>query len=218
MSKSEQWYVCWSLLCFDICERHFRGKWSQLENLLNHGWHTEANLFNYLNLCYLTAIGSRASDYCCIQRRLMTMRRKQEGGEVAGGLTQSSGGLEGKPHSPTSFYSWAVKKQLPLRLCSGETDSNYSFLLLPTSFSACRESHSKGKPRERHTPPSLLLQLTEKDIHVHLLVRQIVYFEWCAIMTVQQINATQVLGKHRNFGVIQCKLLILSGESCNIEA
>lgn len=107
-----------------------------------------------------------------------------------------------------------MKQQLPLRLCSGETDSNYSSLFLFLSLSQLGESHSMGNhekgmktsppppsyfPRKRHLPPALGETM-------------IVYFEWCAIMTVQQINVTQVCGKWWNFRVIPCKLLILSGE------
>lgn len=131
-------------------------------------------------------------------------------------LTKSSRGLEGKPHSPNSFHYSAAKQQLPLRLCWGETDSNYSFLFLsfPLSFSQLGESHSMGN-REKGTktsPPPLSYFLRKRHLLPALGEMVIVYFEWCAIMTVQQIRVTRVCGKWWNFWVIPCKLLILSGE------
>lgn len=153
---------------------------------------------------------------------LLTMRGKQDGG---GGLTKSSRGPEGKPHSPNSFHSSAVKQQLPLRLRSGETDSNYSSLFhspssLSPSLSARREPLD-GKPPERNeksSPPPPSRALRERRLPLARGEPMVVYFEWCAIMTVQQINVTQICGKWWNFRVIPCKLLILSGEVATQEA
>ena len=92
---------------------------------------------------------------------------------------------------------------------------------LPLSLSRFGESHSLGNHEKgvKPSPPYLHLPLLRER---HLAPARgeavVVYFEWCAIMTVQQINATQVCGKWWNFRVIPCKLLILSGGSCNTEA
>lgn len=70
-------------------------------------------------------------------------------------------------------------------------------------------NHEKGT-KTSPPPPSYFLR--ERHLPPALGEAMVVYFEWCAIMTVQQINVTQVCGKRWNFRVIPCKLLILSGE------
>lgn len=92
---------------------------------------------------------------------------------------------------------------------------------LSLSLSQFGESHSMGNHEKgvKPTPPYLHLPfLRERHLAPARGEAMVVYFEWCAIMTVQQINATQVCGKWWNFRVIPCKLLILSGGSCNTEA
>lgn len=130
--------------------------------------------------------------FLCIQSYVpvLTMRGKQEGG---GG--DSPNPPEAWRGSHTAQTPFTVKKQLPLRLCSGETDSNYSFLSPPPSTPpqpslARREPHD-GKPRERKTsPPPLSYFLRKRHLPPPLGEVMIVYFEWCAIMTVQQITVT----------------------------
>lgn len=96
-------------------------------------------------------------------------------------------------------------------------------LSLSLSLSVRREPLD-GKPRERNenllpsSTSSILLSQRETHLPPALGEAMVVYVEWCAIMTVQQINVTQVCGKWWNFRVIPCKLFILSGGSCNTEA
>lgn len=76
-------------------------------------------------------------------------------------------------------------------------------------------NHEKGM-KTSPPPPSCFLR--KRRLPPALGEAMIVYFEWCGIMTVEQINGTQVCGWWWNFRVIQCKLLILPEESCNTEA
>lgn len=195
------------------------GKLSALENLPNQRRRVEDNLFNYLRLCFWVCFWVWSALSLLIPPKsllLLTMRGKQEGrreGGALGGLTKSSWGLEGKPHNPNScFHSSGVKQQLR----SGETDSNYSFLYpsISPSLSLSELSHSTGNHEKGATPPSPPPPSSPlRKRRLPLPARgevMIVYFEWCAIMTLQQINVTHVCGKRWNFRVIPCKLLILS--------
>lgn len=146
------------------------------------------------------------------------MRGKQEWGVGGFGVNSPNPpeAWRGSHTAQTPFTPSAVKQQLSVRLCSGETDSNYSVSFLSLSLWVRREPLN-GKPRERSanlpsSSSSVLLFQRETHLPPALGEGMLVYFEWCAIMTVQQINVTQVCGKRLNFRVIPCKLLILSGE------
>ena len=92
---------------------------------------------------------------------------------------------------------------------------------LQTSFSNTLpewgESHSMGNRENEKKLPSATIAtstviLSRSETQPPPACVGLVYLEWCAIMTVQQISVTQVWGKWWNFRLIPCKLLILSGE------
>lgn len=120
----------------------------------------------------------------------------------------------GEATQPKLLSLFSCGTAAALRLCSGETDSNYRLLFL--SLSEWGENHSMGnRQKEKKLPlPTVAtssIRLSGSETHPPPACGGLVYFEWCAIMTVQQISFTQVCGKWWNFRGILCKLLILSG-------
>lgn len=136
-------------------------------------------------------------------------------GEAGGGWThQILQRPAGEATQPKLLSLFSCGTAAALRLCSGETDSNYRLLFL--WLSEWGENHSMGnREKEKRPPPPAVatssITLSGSETHPPPACGGLVYFEWCAIMTVQQISFTQVCGKWWNFRGILCKLLILSG-------
>lgn len=143
------------------------------------------------------------------------MRGKQEGGENSPNPPEAWRGSHTArtPFTPQLWNSSCLYGCAQERLTAITAFS--FFPSLPQLESHSMGNHEKGM-KTSPPPPSYFLR--KRNLPPALGEAMIVYFEWCAIMTVQQINVTQVCGKWWNFRVIPCKLLILSGESCNTEA
>ena len=173
MSNSVHWCFWESLLCFDICVQYFGGKLSPLENVLNHSWHVEDNLFNYPSLCFwawsalslLIPPHPKQPVWRCWQ---WEVNKRGGGGE----LTKSSRGLDATQPKLLSLLSCetAAAFKAVLRRDWQQLQLPLSF---PLSLSARGESHLMGETtRKEWKPPLFYRALWERDIYIQLLARR----------------------------------------------
>lgn len=150
---------------------------------------------------------------------MLTMRGKQWVGGVGGDSPNSPEACGGSHTAQTPFTLQLQNSscfKVVLRRDWQQLQTSLSFAL-----SEWGESHSMGnREKEKKLPSATVatssITLSWSETHPPPARGGLVYFEWCAIMTVQQISVTHICGKWWNFRVILCKLLILSGEVAHL--
>lgn len=146
---------------------------------------------------------------------MLTMRGKQWGMWGRGDLPNSPEACGGSHAAQTPFTPQLQNSscfKVVLRRDWQQLQTSLSFALSEWSESHSMGNHEKAKKLPSATVATSSITLAWSETHSPPARGGLVYFEWCAIMTVQQISVTQVCGKWWNFRVILCKLLTLSKE------
>lgn len=133
---------------------------------------------------------------------MLTMRGKQWGMWVGGDLPNSPEACGGSHTTQTPFTPQLQNSscfKVVLRRDWQQLQTSLSFALSDLS-----ESHSMGNREKVKKLPSATIATSSitlpwSETHSPPARGGLVYFEWCAIMTVQQISVTQVCGKWWNF-------------------
>lgn len=144
---------------------------------------------------------------------MLTMRGKQWG--MGGGCSPNSPEACRGSHTAQTPFTLQLQNSSCFKVVLRRDWQQLQTFFLSLSLSEVRATRWETARKRKSSPPPPSPpppSLPRSETHPPPARGGLVYFEWCAIMTVQQISVTQVCGKWWNFRLILCKLLILSGE------